>query len=71
MTKYLLLASCVALAGFLSGVVSGVHQANARESKFFHGCVPDNANVRVIVSLKDGEPTCEKHEYLAYGMAVD
>jgi len=71
MTKYLIFASCIALIGFLSGVVSGIHQANARESNFFRLCLPDKANVRVIVSLKDGEPACEKHEYLGYGMAAN
>ena len=71
MTKYLIFASCVALIGFLSGVVSGIHQANARESNFFRMCMPDKPSVRVIVSLKDAEPTCEKHEYLAYGMGAN
>lgn len=71
MTKYLIFASCIALIGFLSGVVSGIHHANTRESNFFRLCLPDKANVRVIVSLKDGEPACEKHEYLGYGMAAN
>ena len=71
MTKYLIFASCIALFGYLVGVVSGVHQANARESKFFSMCMPDNPNVRVIVSLKGAEPTCEKHEHLNYGMAAN
>ena len=71
MTKFLLFASCVALVGFLFGVVSGIHQANARESKFFRMCIPDNPGVRVIVSLKDAELTCEKHERLGYGMAAN
>ena len=70
MTKYLIFGSCVALVGFLSGEVAGIHQANARESRFVRGCLPDKPSVRVIVLLKDGEPACEKHEYLGYGMAA-
>lgn len=71
MTKYFIFASSIALLGFLVGVVSGVHQANGRESKFFHMCMPDKPNVQVIVSLKGTEPTCEKHERLDYGMAAN
>ena len=70
MTKFLIFGSCIALVGFLSGEVTGIHQANARESKFMRGCLPDKPGVRVIVSLRDGEPACEKHEHVGYGMAV-
>jgi len=70
MTKFLIFGSCVAVLGFMFGVVTGTHQANARESGFFRGCLPDKPSVRVIVSLKDGEPACEKHEHLGYGMVA-
>lgn len=71
MTKYLIYASCIAVLGFLSGMVSGVHKINTRESNFFRTCLPDKPGVRVIVSLKDSEPVCEKHENLGYGISAN